>query len=243
MLGSDETHREVERTVYTRDYAGYRADPVFEKTVRLVLKSHISPLKPPPADILDVGCGAGDFLDAAKEMGYSVQGIDVSEASAEICRSRGFDAVSGDYLSHDFEKRFDLVTMWDVIEHLRDPGSFFKRTRRILGPGGIFFGKVPGFGNLSVETSRHVPRLAGLLLGAPALVQYLDQRSLSRLAEREGFEIQWLSPALSAMRQRQTGGSLKRRVGRTLARAFRRLSGDANLYFVARPRPEGEAPA
>jgi len=233
MMISEANQKSVEDTVYTMDYAGYRADPVFEHTVRLVLDKQIAVREPAPAEILDVGCGAGDFLAAATERGYRVAGIDVSEASAEICRSRGFEAVAADYLTYDFGRKFDIITMWDVIEHLRDPASFFMRTRELLNEGGIFFGKVPGFGDLSVSLSKHIPRMAGALLGAPSHLQYFNETSLEKLAARSGFQADWLPRIVDAMRAAPTGGSLKRRLGRNAARSITSVSGDRNIYFIA----------
>lgn len=199
----------------------------------MVLQRQIAPHKPAPADVLDVGCGSGDFMAAACEAGYSVQGIDVSEASAAICQSKGLKAVSGDYLTYDFGQKFDVITMWDVIEHLRNPGAFLIRSRELLKPGGVLFGKVPGFGDVSVGLSKRMPRMAGALLGAPSHVQYFDEESLRSLLSRLRFDVHWLPALADEMRSRRTGGPLKRRVARSVARSIKRVSGDRNLQFIA----------
>ena len=123
--------------------------------------------------------------------------------------------------------------MWDVIEHLRDPGAFFERSRAVLRPGGLLIGKVPAFGGISVGLSKRVPRLAGMLLGAPDHVQYFTQQSLGALLQRAGFAVEWLRPRSNKLRGKRVGGSLKRRLGRSLAAAVKGASGDANVYFVA----------
>lgn len=233
MWTSEDEQRQIEQAVYTHDYAGYRADPVFEQAIRSLLDTEIVPRLKPEARMLDVGCGSGDFLAAAKERGLWPVGIDVSEDGAQICRDKGFDAVAGNFLTEDLGKEFDAVTMWDVIEHLRDPGEFFERTGAILRPGGLFIGKVPAFGDVSVELSKRVPRLAGMLLGAPDHVQYFSQRSLGALLQRTGFKFEWLQPRANRLRGKRRGGSLKRRVGRAVASAVKGASGDRNLYFVA----------
>lgn len=235
MWTSEAEQQQIEQAVYTHDYAGYRPDPVFEQAIRSLLASEIVPLLSPGARILDVGCGAGDFLAAAKEFGFKPTGIDVSEAGARLCRQRGFEAFSGDFLTEQFGTEFDAVTMWDVIEHLRDPGAFFERSHGVLREDGLFIGKVPAFGNVSVELSKRIPRLAGMLLGAPDHVQYFTQSSLGVLLRRTGFEVNWLHPPTNRLRGKRRGGSLKRRVGRLLAGAIKGVSGDGNLYFVASP--------
>jgi SAM-dependent methyltransferase len=233
MRTSAAEQRQIEQAVYTHDYAGYRNDPVFEQAIRSLLDSEIAPRVPRGARVLDVGCGAGDFLIAAKERGLRPTGIDVSEDSAGLCRQRGLEAVAGDFLTEDFGTEFDAVTMWDVIEHLRDPGAFFERSHGVLREDGLFIGKVPAFGPISVGLSKRVPRLAGMLLGAPDHVQYFTKRSLGALLRRTGFDVDWLHPPANRLRGKRRGGSLKRRAGRALAAAIKGVSGDRNLYFVA----------
>ena len=233
MWTSEAEQQQIEQAVYTDEYAGYRADPVFEQGIRSLLDGEIVPRLPKQARILDVGCGSGDFLAAAQERGLRPKGIDVSEDGARKCREKGYDAVSGNFLIDDVGEGFDAVTMWDVIEHLRDPGQFFERVHEVLRPGGLFIGKVPAFGAVSVDLSRQVPRLAGMLLGAPDHVQYFTRASLGELLRRTGYQVQWLHPPANKLREPRRGGSVKRRIGRFTASAIKRLSRDENLYFVA----------
>jgi SAM-dependent methyltransferase len=233
MWTSAAEQRQIEEAVYTNEYAGYRADPVFEQAIRSLLDAEIVPRLPAQARILDVGCGAGDFLAAATERGLDPAGVDVSEDAARLCRDKGFKATSGDFLTDDLGKDFDAVTMWDVIEHLRDPGAFFDKAGDRLRRGGLFFGKVPAFGNLSVKSSILSPRLSGILLGAPDHVQYFTRNSLGRLLRKKGFEVEWLRPKTNRLRGKRRDGSIKRRLGRLTAATIKRASGDENLYFVA----------
>jgi SAM-dependent methyltransferase len=233
MWTSEAEQQEIEQAVYTDEYAGYRADPVFEQGIRSLLDSEIVPRLPEQARILDVGCGSGDFLAAAKERGLRPKGIDVSEDGARKCREKGFDAVSGNFLTDDLGDGFDAVTMWDVIEHLRDPGQFFERVHEVLRPGGHFIGKVPAFGAISVNASNWVPRLGGILLGAPDHVQYFTRESLGMLLRTKGFDVEWLRPRSNKLRGKRQGGSIKRRAGRLVASSIKAVSGDENLYFVA----------
>lgn len=219
--------------MYTGDYAGYRPDLKFTNTATAVTDAELTPRVPPPACILDVGCGAGDFMAVATAVGYQVEGIDISEASAAICRSRGLNARAANFLTCDFANQFDLITMWDVVEHLRDPASFFCRARELLTDRGYLFAKIPGFGDLSVGLSHLWPRAAGTLLGAPSHVQYFDRDSLTALLKRTGFEPEWFD--VGRARSKKTGGPLKRRIARRVRSGIQRISGDANLYFVARP--------
>ena len=128
---SEDEQRQIE-SLYGHDYKGYVADPVFAARVRELLAACIVPRKPPPARVLDVGCGNGEFLVAAKERGYDAEGIDVSEAAAAMVRKRGVRARAADFLTADLGGAFDVITMWDVVEHLRVPSAFLRRARALL---------------------------------------------------------------------------------------------------------------
>jgi SAM-dependent methyltransferase len=233
LLTTREEHEAVETSAYTHNYAGYRPDPFFVATATSLARSELARRVPPPARVLDVGCGAGDFMAVAQGLGYEVEGIDISPASAEICRSRGLDARAGNFLTEHFSGKFDLITMWDVVEHLRDPGSFLDRARTLLTPNGYLFAKIPGFGGLSVNLSNLWPRAARTLLGAPNHVQFFDRVSLAKLMSRKGFEPEWIDGGRA--RSGTSGGSIKRRLARNVRTVIQRVSGDANLYVAAHP--------
>jgi len=233
FLNTTEDEQRQAETVYGLGYHGYAIDPVFARRVREALDVWIVPRQPPPARLLDVGCGNGELLAAAAERGYEVEGIDVSETSAELCRSRGLSARAGDFLSADLGGPFDVLTMWDVVEHLRSPAAFLRRARDLLRPTGLLVLKIPGFGTLSFWSIAVFPRLAASILGAPAHVQYFNAASLEALLAAAGFRrIEWLPS--HAFRGRARGGTLKRRLGRLAVRTIGSVARNRTLFLAAR---------
>lgn len=90
--------------------------------------------------LLDVGCGTGQFLAAARCRGYHVAGIDPSRIQVEWSRRR-FGLMDVHVLSvEEFARRaplpFDIVTAFQVLEHVADPLAFLGTVRRLLVPGG-----------------------------------------------------------------------------------------------------------
>jgi len=94
---------------------------------------------PRPGRVLDVGCAAGYFLSIAKENGWECTGVEVSQRMAEFARERyALDVKVGTLLESKLpDARFDLVTFWDVVEHLPDPIAVLREARRLLAPGGL----------------------------------------------------------------------------------------------------------
>jgi 2-polyprenyl-3-methyl-5-hydroxy-6-metoxy-1,4-benzoquinol methylase len=96
--------------------------------------------------LLDVGCGMGFFLERASAAGWECWGCEPSPAWAAIAerrlgRGRVFRGPLEQMPSED--RRFDLVTAWDVLEHIFDPVPFLRRTAALLAPGGRVFLRTP----------------------------------------------------------------------------------------------------
>jgi len=220
---------------YGEHYSGFREDTVFSRKVRSMLASHLAPLIPSAGNVLDVGCGNGEFLAAAKEEGFKAFGLDFSKAAAELCRGRGLEADSGDFLSFKFTDRapFDLVTFWDVCEHLPTPVDFLVRALSLVKPGGYVVVKVPLVTARTVDIASRLPRLAGALLSSPSHIHYFRKATLARLLERAGFtSLVWL-PNESLRGGIQSGG-LKKQLARGVRNGLQRWAGDGSLLVAAR---------
>ena len=143
-----------------RGYADYASEAAlylktFGKRMALV-RRHL----PPKARILDVGCAAGYFLRVAQREGHDVHGVEMSAAIAgEAQKALGGERVHVGTLDEAIAAKghapasFDLVTLWDVIEHVPDPQSLLRTIRGLIKPGGT----------LLLETQNVASRWARLL--------------------------------------------------------------------------------
>ena len=91
-----------------------------------------------PGRVLDVGCAFGTFLKVARDRGWQPSGVEVSQYSSAAARKRwGLDVFTGDLSDAPLDNEsFDLITFWDVIEHVLDPRRALERAWRLLRPGG-----------------------------------------------------------------------------------------------------------
>ena len=143
-----------------RGYADYASESAlylktFEKRLGLV-RRWVSP----KSRVLDVDCAAGYFLRVMHDCGHDVHGVELSQAIAkEAIASLGADRIHIGTLDDaatamNYEPRsFDLVTLWDVIEHVPDPQSVLRRIHGLIKPGG----------RLLLETQNVASRWARLL--------------------------------------------------------------------------------
>lgn len=100
---------------------------------------------------LDVGCSTGAWLEVARDAGWQPIGIEIGDAFAEVARGRGFEVHTGTLaeLAPAFEPRsFDLVTFWDVLEHLPEPRAALEQAACLLAPGGVIAATFPNVAGL-----------------------------------------------------------------------------------------------
>ncbi|MFV2068796.1 MAG: class I SAM-dependent methyltransferase [Pirellulales bacterium] len=179
----------------SRGYADYRSqEQLYLKTFRKRFQL-IDRYKPPPGRLLDVGCAAGFFLKVASEKGWQVEGVELSAEIASHAREEyGFQQVHvGTLESAPYEpKSFDLLTMWDVVEHVSDPSAFMELARRFLKPDGLLILETQNVRSAFAERMgskwQHYKHLEHLY--------HFDPKTIQRLLDEAGFEILENTPEL-----------------------------------------------
>jgi SAM-dependent methyltransferase len=97
---------------------------------------------------LDIGCGTGRNL-AEFARGSTAVGVEFSDAAVEIARRRGLDCRQGDAETLPFEDgSFDVVTAFDVLEHLANDRAALREARRVAAPGAVLVATVPAYQRL-----------------------------------------------------------------------------------------------
>ncbi len=97
--------------------------------------------------LLDVGSGHGMFLNLAKDQGWEVYGIELSEDACQFARKNfSLNVFCGDLKEASFPKdHFDVVTLWNVLDHTTDPLEQLLEIKRILKDNGLLFIRLPNF--------------------------------------------------------------------------------------------------
>jgi len=84
--------------------------------------------------VLDIGCNTGALLDYAKSLGCETAGVEFSQNSRQILEGKGHIAFSS---MSDVQQRFDVITAFDLVEHIYDMPAFFINCKNMLKKGGI----------------------------------------------------------------------------------------------------------
>lgn len=101
----------------------------------------------PKGALLDVGCSFGFFINMARQIGYSVIGVEISEPAANYARNKlGLNVFWGTLEEASLEdESVDVVTLIDVLEHIPEPMTTLREIRRVLRSGGLLVIRVPNF--------------------------------------------------------------------------------------------------
>jgi SAM-dependent methyltransferase len=164
----------------------------FARTIR-----RINRLRPDKGRLLDVGTAAGAFLKAAKDDGWDVTGIEPNAWLAEWGRTHYGVTIhvgSIDEVTLPAEG-FDVVALWDVIEHTPDPMHVLQRARALLAPGGLLVVNYPDIGSwIARAMGRRWPFLSSVHL------YYFTRATIRAALDRAGFEIIDIRPHLQRLR-------------------------------------------
>jgi len=136
------------------------------------------------AKVLDIGTAGGAFLEAAERFGYMATGLEPSLFLVNEGKKRNLKIEQGTIDNHPFQKEsFDMVCLWDVIEHLCDPKKDLLEIRTLIKPGGILLINYPDIGTLMAKAAGK--RFWWLL---SVHLHYFTQETIKKICHNTGFE-------------------------------------------------------
>ena len=128
-----------------------QSGPARLRACRALLRACLD-LAPQARSLLDVGAGTGLLCQEADAMGLEAWGVEPSRWAVERAAARGLRVLPGTLPHPDLaDRRFDLVTLVDVIEHVADPLALLAQARRHLAPGGLLAVVTPDVGSLAAR--------------------------------------------------------------------------------------------
>jgi 2-polyprenyl-3-methyl-5-hydroxy-6-metoxy-1,4-benzoquinol methylase len=159
----------------------------------LTFERHLRPLekiKAPPGKLIDVGAYTGVFVEIAAQHGWEAAGVEPSRWAVEQARERGLHMIEGTLAASGLSgAALDVVTMWDVIEHVADPLGELRQAQRLLKPGGLLVVHTMDIDSLFAQVmGRRWPWLMEMH------IYYFSRRTLKAMLEQAGFAVVQIEP-------------------------------------------------
>ena len=104
--------------------------------------------------ILDIGCSSGFFLSIASQRGYIPTGVEPNKQEASFAVKNGINVVGNTISDLSNHQKFDVITLWDVLEHIDSPSEYIHNLKSYLNPGGLIFVQVPTCDSLAARVMR-----------------------------------------------------------------------------------------
>jgi len=135
-------------------------------------------------NILDIGCGQGDFLVEAKKRNWKVYGTEYSRAAVKLCKERDINMYQGELNQESFSGLdFDVITSFEVIEHINNPNDFMSEANNKLRKSGLFYCTTPNFNSIL----RNFEKSKFKMICYPEHISFYTKQSIKHLGKSHNF--------------------------------------------------------
>ncbi|WNH13993.1 class I SAM-dependent methyltransferase [Thalassobellus suaedae] len=181
------SHTDSQRNLFEKVYHLVRTISL-KKKLKLI-NSFASDTK----NLLDVGCGTGDFLQTAKDNNWNVTGIEPNNQARDIANKKTNDLVfNTDQLSKFKPESFDVITLWHVLEHLPDLEEQIAAFKKLLKPNGTLIIAVPNYKSYDALYYKNY----WAAFDVPRHLWHFNKSSISKLVSKVSMEVKKVKPML-----------------------------------------------
>jgi 2-polyprenyl-3-methyl-5-hydroxy-6-metoxy-1,4-benzoquinol methylase len=157
--------------------------------------------------LIDVGCGIGYFLEEAKKRGWEVYGTEYTDKAINICTEKGISIKKGVLNPVNYSSEmFDIITSFEVIEHINNPHIELSNFKSILRKGGLIYVTTPNFNSIL----RYRFKADYNIISYPEHLSYYTPKTLTNIFKRNDFEkIKTETTGFSLTRYKTSSGNSK----------------------------------
>jgi 2-polyprenyl-3-methyl-5-hydroxy-6-metoxy-1,4-benzoquinol methylase len=166
---------------------------IIDKTYHLVKKhtiqkkvNLINSFKTENKKLLDVGCGTGDFLVACKNNGWEINGVEPNLNAKKIIVSKLLNnEIIYSSLFEFSNEKFDVITLWHVLEHVPNLQEYISELKKLLKPNGVLIVAVPNFKSYDAEYYNEF----WAAFDVPRHLWHFSKKSIDLLFSKHGMSV------------------------------------------------------
>jgi 2-polyprenyl-3-methyl-5-hydroxy-6-metoxy-1,4-benzoquinol methylase len=174
---------------YARPFGTIKMTDKYKKEMRLIFHNRYKPFSKykRKGKVLEIGCGDGYFLKFLKEKGYEVMGVELSLYASRYAREvLGLDVFTGTFEEFPAQKKsFDIICLFEVLEHLHNPLSSLHKIKDLLKDDGILVITVPNFSSFQ----RIIFGKSWHIIDLPRHLYHFTKNTLREMLKRTGLSI------------------------------------------------------
>lgn len=175
------SHTDAKRGIMERVYRIVKKWAIKQK-LNLVVER-----QPQGKTLLDIGAGTGDFLVAAKNRGWTVSGIEPNEEARKRAHEKSIQLVENFQTLPN--QKFDVITMWHVLEHIPNLSETIQKLHELLNPNGVLIIAVPNYKSYDAQHYKEF----WAAYDVPRHLWHFSQTSIKKLF-RDAFELEKINP-------------------------------------------------
>lgn len=161
--------------------------------------------------LLDIGCGTGNFLQVVKSNGWRVTGVEPDPAARKLAiETCGENIHEEAFLNQENINKYDIITMWHVLEHVHELDKRLQQLKKLLQPGGRLIVAVP---NCASKDAAHYQAFWGAY-DVPRHLYHFTPKDIIKLFENNLFEVENILPMkldafyVSILSEKYKGGNM-----------------------------------
>ena len=167
-------------------------DKLYQIIKSIALKNKLKLLnsfKTEEKNVLDIGCGTGDFLLTCKNGGWNVAGVEPNKNARNLAETKLYSRIFED-IDNLSSEQFDVITLWHVLEHVPNLEGYISRLKVLLKPNGILIVAVPNF--KSYDANHYAQFWAAF--DVPRHLWHFSRKSIQKLFSKHQLKIDKMLP-------------------------------------------------
>lgn len=167
----------------------YMQNVILQKTAkfrnRVIIKPKLDTInKLSRGKLLDIGCASGAFLGLAKKHGWDCYGVEPSEEALKHFTDQDIRVFKSTIEELKSDKKFDVITCWELIEHILDPLKLFRKARALLNPRGVLVFSTPNSDGFDMTVLREKADA----YAPPSHLNYFNPKAIKFALNKAGFK-------------------------------------------------------